>query len=188
MKYSDTIGSHIGQFHDHGLWVPSRTVNVELGSDEELNWHSANTFIKNMHILEQLGADPIKVLINCPGGSVVDGMAIFDCIRASMCATVGYVYGEASSMGSVILQACGRRVAMPSSCLLLHDGSTSQSGNLRDVEARVEADRKERLKCYKIYAERTGKTAKFWYAKMSKDLVLYANEALEAGLIDEIQK
>ena len=188
MKYTDTTHGHIAEFHDYGICVPSRTVNVELGDDEEVNWHTANGFIKNIHILELLGDKPIKVLINCPGGSVTSGMAIYDALKASKCQTVGYVYGEASSMGSVILQACTRRIAMPSSYFLLHDGETSVSGNLRDVEARVEADRKERLHCYRIYAQRTGKPAKYWYGKLSKDFVLFAEDALKEGIVDEIQK
>jgi ATP-dependent Clp protease protease subunit len=189
MKYTDRISDHIAQFQEHGLWVPGRILWLENGGaedDPELDHSSASKLIKNLKVLESLGSGPITLYINCGGGSEIDGMAIYDMLKRSSCKIIGVVTGEASSMGSVVLQACSVRQATENAYFLLHDGTTEQKGSVRDVEARVEGDRKARLNCYRIYAERTGKPSKYWYRKLSKDLILFAKDALKENLIDEI--
>lgn len=177
----------ISQFHEYGLHVPSRTIMLQLDSDDnEVNHNAADRVIKNLHILELLDHTPIRVYLNCPGGSVTDGMAIYDAILACTSRITGLVLGEASSMGALILQAFDRRIAYKWSRFMLHDGENSVSGNWRDVEKAVESDRLFRLDSYRILAEATGKPAKYWQRKLANDYYLNAQQALEENLIDEI--
>lgn len=187
-KMSD-LHENLTAFHDHGLWIPSRTIYLELGGgdDAELNHETAAKFIKNFTVLETLDSTAeIRVYINCPGGSVIDGMAMFDVVKGSSCDTVGVVMGEASSMAAILLQAFTRRQAFPYARILLHDGIDSQSGNVRDIEKSIEWGRKQRAEDYRILAERTGKDPSYWRKKLACDYILSASEALEERLIDEI--
>jgi ATP-dependent Clp protease protease subunit len=175
----------ITAFHNHNLYIPSRTIVLRLPSGE-IDHESADEFIKNIHILEQLNHDPIRVFLNCPGGSVIDGTAIYSAILACPALVTGIVLGEASSMGALILCAFDRRLAYPASRFMLHDGTTEVSGTIRDVEKDVESDRLSRLDQYRILAEATGKPAKYWARKLANNYHLSAEQALAEGLIDEI--
>lgn len=183
-----SLDPHAEMFHVHGLHIKSRTIYLQQDEgDSEVNHNMAARCIKNLHVLQQL--DPygsVEVLMNCPGGSTTDGMAIYDAIKAFPGHVTGKVLGEASSMGAIILQAFDKRQAYSWARFLLHDGSMEVSGTLRDVERQVEAEKILRIETYRIYAERTGKPAKYWNRKLNHDLILSAQQALEEGLIDEI--
>lgn len=177
----------ITAFHDHGLYLPSRTLYLHQDlEDSEVNHNVAARAIKNLHILEQISDAAIRIYINTPGGDVISGMAIYDAIISSPCLIKGIVLGEASSMGAIILQGCDSRVARKWARFMLHDGSNSVEGNWRDVEKAVESDRLFRLDSYRILAEATGKPAKYWQRKLANDYYLNAEQALAEGLIDEI--
>jgi ATP-dependent Clp protease protease subunit len=142
--------------------------------------------IKNLLILNTISSDPITLIINCPGGNVDDGWAIYDAIQSSKAPIIAQVLGQASSMGAIILQAAQVRQAYPFTRLMLHDGWVGAAGNARDVEANIEVSRLDRYRSYQIFAKRTGKPSSYWSRKMAKDYFLSADQALEEGLIDEI--
>lgn len=180
----------IEKFHEYGLWLPSRTIKLDLlsedASDVEINHAGAARFFKNLLILEELGNEPIRVYINCPGGLELDGIAVYDAIKSSKCHMTGIVLGQAQSMGAIILQAFDHRIALPSSYFMLHDGSDTLSGNVRDIEKTVEANKALRLEGYKALSQRTGKEAAYWNRKLATDYILSAPQALTENLIDEI--
>ena len=89
-------------------------------------------------------------------------------------------------MGAILLQAFTRRQSMPSARFLLHDGSSEEKGNVRDIERAVEFGKRQRAEDYRILADRTGKSASYWRKKLAHDYILSATEALNEGLIDEI--
>ena len=182
------LHENLTAFHEHGLWIPSRTIELRLhGEDDpELDHRTAGQFLRNLTVLESLSDEPIRVMMNCPGGSVVDGMAMFDAIQASKCETTCVVLGEAASMGAILLQAFTHRHSMPSARFLLHDGSDEQKGTIRDIEVAVAFGKRAREEDYRILAERTGKPAAYWRKKLAQDYILSAGEALNEGLIDEI--
>jgi ATP-dependent Clp protease protease subunit len=185
------INENIEQFHNNGLWIPSRTIKLEVEvlegeTEPELTHKAASQFFKNLQILEDLNSDPIRVYMNCPGGSVTAGMAIYNAIDSSPCRVTGIVLGEAASMGSVLLQAFDWRVAFPYSRFMLHDGSTEISGTVRNIEKAIEFDKADRLEMYRIFAKRTGQKSTYWSRKLQQDYYLNAKQALDEGLIDEI--
>lgn len=101
---------------------------------------------------------PILVMLNCPGGSIDDGLAIFDAIKScpapvDICAT-----GQASSMGFVILQAGRRRLATPHATFLMHDGSMHLESGTTETIALALHMREIHERMHDIIADRCGKT------------------------------
>ncbi len=134
---------------------------------------------------------PIKLIFNSPGGSVIDGLALFDYIRELQAAghqveTVGL--GMAASMGGVLLQAGGHRVMGPNAYMLIHEVSSLAWGNASELEDEVAFVKRLQDRILDILAERStlSKTqiARRW---KRKDWWLDAPEALRLGFIDEIR-
>ena len=89
----------------------------------EVRSESANAIVQQLLVLEALDSEkPITLYINSPGGSVVDGMAIYDTIQRIKAPVHAIVSGMAASMGSVILSGCekGDRAIMKHGEVLLH--------------------------------------------------------------------
>jgi ATP-dependent Clp protease, protease subunit len=184
---------NIAQFHEYGIYVPGRTIKLDLdGSDSddptsvEVGPATASKLIKNLIALDSINHEPITIIMNCPGGNVVDGLAIYDAICASKSHVTIQVLGEASSMGAFILQAADHRQMYPFSRLMLHDGSISVAGNHVDVEKSIEHEKYWRFRMYKMLEHRTGVSSQYWKRKMQTDWFLSAEQALKEKLIDEI--
>ncbi|HBI00983.1 MAG TPA: ATP-dependent Clp protease proteolytic subunit [Flavobacterium sp.] len=161
-----------------------------LGS--EVDDMVANSLIAQMLFLS--AQDPtaeISFYINSPGGSVTDGLAIYDVMQMVKCPIATYCLGQACSMGSLLLAAGtpGRRFAMPNARIMIHQPHAhGLGGQVTDIQiaAREMQDTKEKLTA--IYAKHTGKTVAELTEKMERDLFLDPTEAINLGLIDKIVK
>lgn len=171
--------------YDHGLWLPTRTVVVEHGTDGVVGEHAFLKLFKGLVILRS-SPEPITIILNSPGGNCVDGLAMFDAISELPNHVTVKVYGEAASMGAVILQAADHRVMTRSSEMLLHDGATNIEGVHRDVVRYVESTKLTRERFYQIFADRTGQKKEYFRRKMAHDWFITPEQALKEGLIDEI--
>ena len=107
------------RFHDYGIHIPTRTIVISNAIDEV----EAERVLKNIHILESINKEPITIIINTPGGYVFQGMAIYGAIAACESYVTAIVRGQASSMGSLILQAADHRVVDPYAIIMIHHGS-----------------------------------------------------------------
>src|ERR1044072_205052 len=129
--------------HAYGLYLPKRTMII--GAVE------AGEFAKvqmNLLILSQ-SPDPVTIILNCDGGSAIDGLAIFGAISGLANHVTIHVRGEASSMGAVILQAGDHRSADPEAVLMLHDGvDGAGEKHCRDFERQGEESRRTREEMY----------------------------------------
>ena len=156
---------------------------------EEVTTDSCNELIKQLLYLEKTDdVSPINLFINSPGGSVTDGLAVYDTIRLLKSPVTAIITGIAASMGSIILLACepDRRLMLPSSRIMVHDASWGH----RDMMGKKPHEIEEELNQLKavndrlvsIIAERTGKTVEE-VAKVTKyDSYFNATEAIEFGL------
>ena len=130
----------------------------------------------------------ITVLMNNVGGDWFHGMAIYDAIRACFSPVDVEIYGQAMSMGAIILQAGRKRLMHPNSALMIHDGYADSAD--RPVQsARNWSNFEERLsrpRTYAILAERSGHYASFWKKKCSHDTIMTPEQAIELGLADAI--
>lgn len=132
----------------------------------------------------------IKLFINSPGGSVIDGLAIYDVMNWVNCDVATYTIGMAASMGSVLASsgAKGKRYALPNSTIMIHQVSSGAYGQNADIQIAAKESQKWQNLLYNILAENTGKSFEQIEADADRDHWFMAKEALEYGLIDEIIK
>lgn len=148
--------------------------------------------IRAMRFLaEENSEKPITLLINSEGGSVVDGLAIFDTMRALPCPVRTICAGEASSMAAVILAggSKGNRFILPNAQVMIHDPIlTGCGGPALTVDAISQRLMRTRKLVAEIMAECTGKSVEEILEKTAKDTFFTADEAVEYGLVDSVIK
>lgn len=133
-------------------------------------------------------ADALTVRINSGGGSVFDGFAIYNALREHPANITIYVDGLAASIASVIAMA-GDKVIMSSNAqMMIHDGFVEATGNAETLAKTVELLDRVSASIAGVYAARCGGTAEEWRAAMKNESWYSAEEAVQAGLADEIVK
>ena len=161
---------------------------IVLGT--EINGEVANIVTSQMMYLNQVDSKAdIKLFINSPGGSVIDGLAIYDIMNWVEPDVATYTMGMAASMGSIILSsgAKGKRYALPNSKVMIHQVSTG-IGYINTADLKIEYDEVKSLQntLYGILAENTGKSIEQIEQDADRDHWFTAKDALNYGLIDEI--
>lgn len=132
----------------------------------------------------------IVLYINSPGGSVHDGMAIYDAMHAIKAPVSTVCIGMAMSMGSFLLSAGepGRRFAWPHARIMIHQplimGTVTGTATDLDIRARETIRLREELN--EIYAEHTGQPVEKIAKDTDRDNFMSALEAKEYGLIDDV--
>lgn len=183
-------------FHDYDLHVPSRTVflgntGVTDGEEDGVNYLMAERAIKNLHLLDNSGENPINIIINSLGGDFVHGQAIYDAIRSCKNRVVIRANGYCMSAASFIMQAGDERLMYEHSTMMIHYGSTAFGGDAKNVNRWVDWSRKGAEWMEKIYLEKI-RLVNPEYSKdkvkkmLSHDFILSAEEALSIGLVDGI--
>ena len=155
----------------------------------EVNTDLANYVIAQLIYLE--ARDPhkdIALYINSPGGSVTDGMAIFDTMNYIKCDVSTICVGMAASMGAFLLSsgAKGKRIALPNAEIMIHQPSAGTQGKVTDMEIDVEHFLRIKKNLNEILASNTGKTAEEVKAASERDHWMTADEAKDFGLVDKI--
>eukprot|EP00339_Tiarina_fusa_P029609 CAMPEP_0117021338 /NCGR_PEP_ID=MMETSP0472-20121206/16106_1 /TAXON_ID=693140 ORGANISM="Tiarina fusus, Strain LIS" /NCGR_SAMPLE_ID=MMETSP0472 /ASSEMBLY_ACC=CAM_ASM_000603 /LENGTH=249 /DNA_ID=CAMNT_0004726783 /DNA_START=92 /DNA_END=837 /DNA_ORIENTATION=- len=155
---------------------------IFLGSeiDDEL----ANQVIGVMLYLDsEDSTKPIYLYINSPGGSVISGLAIFDCMQHIKSEVITINLGLAASMGSFILAAGskGKRLALPSSRIMIHQPMGGAQGQAEDIKAEAAQIMKIRDNLVKMYSMMTGQTQDQIIKDLDRDNFLSAYEAMEYG-------
>ena len=157
--------------------------------DGEINDQNADMIVAQLLFLESQDPEKdIDLYINSPGGSVTAGLAIYDTIQHIRPDVKTICLGQASSMGALLL-ACGsagKRLALPSSRVLIHQPWGGVSGQASDIS--IQAREIIRLKRITVeyFARHTGKDTDTVARDMERDLFMSAEEALEYGLVDKI--
>ena len=156
---------------------------------DEVNSATASVVVAQLLYLES--QDPTKdisLYINSPGGSVTDGLAIYDTMQYIKCDVSTICMGMAASMGAFLLSAGtkGKRLALPNSTIMIHQPLGGYKGQATDMEihTRYMLDTKARLN--RILSENTGKPLEIVKADTERDNFMTAQEALEYGLIDKV--
>lgn len=157
--------------------------------NEEVNSTSAGLVVAQLLYLEgQDSEKDINLYINSPGGSVSDGLAIFDTMNYIKCDVSTICMGLAASMGAFLLAAGakGKRYALPNSEIMIHQPSGGAKGQATDINIHAQHILKTKAKLNKILAERTGQTVETIANDTERDNFMNAEEALKYGLIDKI--
>ena len=168
----------------------SRLLNdriVLLG--EEVNATTASLVVAQLLYLEAQDPDKdIQFYINSPGGSVTDGMAIYDTMQYVKCDVSTICIGMAASMGAFLLSsgAKGKRFALPNAEIMIHQPSAGTQGQITDMAIHLKRLEIIKKRMNKILAENTGKPLEVVTADCERDNFMSADEAMEYGLIDKV--
>ena len=168
----------------------SRLLNdriVFLG--EEVNATTASLVVAQLLYLEAQDPDKdIQFYINSPGGSVTDGMAIYDTMQYIKCDVSTICIGMAASMGAFLLSsgAKGKRLALPNAEIMIHQPSAGTQGQITDMAIHLKRLEIIKKRMNHILADNTGKPLEVVTADCERDNFLSAEEAKEYGLIDKV--
>ena len=168
----------------------SRLLNdriVFLG--EEVNATTASLVVAQLLYLEAQDPDKdIQFYINSPGGSVTDGIAIYDTMQYVKCDVSTICIGMAASMGAFLLSsgAKGKRFALPNAEIMIHQPSAGTQGQITDMAIHLKRLEIIKKRMNKILAENTGKPLEVVTADCERDNFMSADEAMEYGLIDKV--
>ena len=165
----------------------SRLLNdriVFLG--EEVNATTASLVVAQLLYLEAQDPDKeIQFYINSPGGSITDGMAIYDTMQYIKCDVSTICIGMCASMAAFLLNAGakGKRLALPNSEIMIHQPSAGTQGQVTDMAIHLKRFEIIKQRMNRIMAENTGKTLEEITAACERDNFMQAEEAQEFGLI-----
>ena len=155
----------------------------------EVNTDLANYVIAQLIYLE--ARDPhkdIALYINSPGGSVTDGMAIFDTMNYIKCDVSTISIGLSASMGAFLLAAGakGKRYALPNSEIMIHQPLGGAQGQASDIILAAQPIAKTKEKMNRYLAEMTGQDISVIERDTDRDNFMSAEEALAYGIVDKI--
>ena len=168
----------------------SRRLNdriVFLG--EEVNATTASLVVAQLLYLEAQDPDKdIQFYINSPGGSVTDGMAIYDTMQYIKCDVSTICIGMAASMGAFLLSsgAKGKRLALPNAEIMIHQPSAGTQGQITDMAIHLKRLEIIKKRMNHILADNTGKPLEVVTADCERDNFRSAEEAKVYGLIDKV--
>ena len=168
----------------------SRLLNdriVFLG--EEVNATTASLVVAQLLYLEAQDPDKdIQFYINSPGGSVTDGMAIYDTMQYIKCDVSTICIGMAASMGAFLLSsgAKGKRLALPNAEIMIHQPSAGTQGQITDMAIHLKRLEIIKKRMNHILADNTGKPLEVVTADCERDNFMSAEEAKEYGLIEKV--
>ena len=147
----------------------------------------ANLVVAQLLHLESEDPDKdISLYVNCPGGVVYAGLAIYDTMRFIRPDVATICCGIAMSMGSLLLAggAAGKRMSLPNSRILIHQPSGGFEGQATDIEIHAQEIIKTRRRVDEIYSKHTGRAQEEVRRDMERDRFFKPEEAVEHGLID----
>ena len=156
---------------------------------EDVNEHTANLVVAQMLFLES--QDPKKDIIfyiNSPGGSVYDGMAIYDTMQFVKCDIQTVGIGVQASMGAFLLSsgAKGKRYMLPHATTMIHQPSSGTRGKVTDMEIDLKEGLRLKKQLNEILAKNTGQKLSKIEQDVERDYWMTAEEAKKYGLVDEI--
>lgn len=133
---------------------------------------------------------PISMYIKSPGGSVYDGLAVYDVMQYIKCPVHTYVTGWAASMGSFIAQAGepGHRYLLPRAVTMIHQPSSGTRGKVTDMEIDLRESLRIKQELTELYVKHNSKgtTYEKFAELLDRDRWLTAPQAVELGLADHI--
>lgn len=156
---------------------------------EEVNEHTANVVVAQLlHLANEDPNKDIQLYINSPGGSVYDGLAIYDTIQYIKPDVQTIGIGLQASMGAFLLSSGtkGKRFVLPNSRVMIHQPSSGTQGKVTDQEITLREAIALKEKLAEMMAKNTGQKATKVKADMERDFWMSAEEAVKYGVADEV--
>ena len=174
---------------DYGIDIQSNIILIQ----DEISQGMVFDTISKVRLLRKINTDltSVTLLLNSPGGDVVETLALIDYIRTIKdndgIDTNIVVRGSAMSAAALLLTAgTGLRAASKHSKIMVHQLSTFNMGKLEDVKSNAKFAEQLEEDCNTIMAECTNKDKEFWKETQRTDTFLSSEDALELGIIDKI--
>lgn len=155
----------------------------------EIDDQLANSVVAQLLFLAAEDSEKdIYLYINSPGGSVTSGMAIFDTMNYVAPNVSTICIGMAASMAAFLLASGekGKRYALPNSEILIHQPLGGAQGQATEIQIAAEHIIRIRERMNKILSEKTGKPVDQIKLDTERDKYMFAEEAKEYGIIDDI--
>ena len=156
---------------------------------DEVNSQTASLVVAQLLFLESQDSEKdISLYINSPGGSVTDGMAIYDTMQYIKCDVSTICFGMAASMGAFLLSsgAKGKRICLPNAEVMIHQPLGQTQGQATEIEIAAKHILKTKEKLNRIMAENCGRPIEDLMRDTDRDNWLTAEEALAYGLVDKV--
>ena len=172
-------------FDIYSRLLDERIVFLGQPIDDEV----ANLVVAQLLHLESADPDaPIQLYVNCPGGVVYAGLAIYDTMQHIRCEVQTTCCGIAMSMGALILTggAPGKRGSLPNGRMLIHQPTGGFQGQQTDIAIHAAEALALRDHVDELYAMHTGRSKEQVHDDMERDRFFTAPEAAEYGLIDRV--
>jgi len=155
---------------------------------EDVNDTTASLIVAQLLFLESQDPDKdISFYLNCPGGSVTAGFAIYDTMNHISCDVSTICVGLAASFGSFLLAGGtrGKRLALPNAEIMIHQPAISggMRGPASDIKIISDHIQKSKQRLNRILAQNTGRTIKEIKRDTDRDYFMSAEEAKEYGII-----
>lgn len=184
------------RINNRSLFKPSvhGSYKVENKADEstvylydEISWWGidASQFVKD---LNNISSGTIHLRVNSPGGSVFDGTAIYNALKQHKAKVIAHVDGLAASIASVIIMAADEIRMGDNAFLMIHEPWSMVAGNADMMRQEAELLDKVAGTIANTYVNKTGKDGQEIKDLMAAETWFTAEEALEAGFIDVIDK
>ena len=149
----------------------------------------SNLIIAQMLFLQGEDADKdVHLYINCPGGSVTAGLALYDTMQFLKCDVTTYCVGQAASMGALLLAAGtrGKRYALPNARIMIHQPWGGVQGQAADISIQAKEILRLRDRLNEILAQHTVKPLDVISRDTDRDFFMSPEEAREYGIVDEV--
>ena len=148
----------------------------------------AQDFFAKLRFLENSlqPGDDIEVVINSPGGSVLDGFVIYDMMVNSPLKINTVATGMAASMGAFLLSAGDHRMAQPNTRIMIHQVASGAQGKATDMNISMDETNILKTRLTEYLAYHSGRTFKEMWDNMERDNYMNPYAAKELGLIDEV--
>ena len=156
---------------------------------EQVNEQTANIVVAQLlHLAYEDPEKDISLYINSPGGSVYDGMAIYDTMNFIKPDVATYGIGLQASMGAFLLSsgAKGKRYCLPHAKVMIHQPSSGTRGKVTDMEIDLRESLEVKEMLAKILAKNTGQKLSKVKIDMERDYWMSPTEAKNYGLVDEV--
>lgn len=156
---------------------------------EEVNEHTANIVVAQLlHLAYEDPKADISLYINSPGGSVYDGLAIFDTMQFIKPDVATYGIGLQASMGAFLLSSGtkGKRFVLPNSRVMIHQPSSGTQGKISDQEITLREGIYLKKRLNEILAKNTGQKLSKIEKDVDRDFWMSAEESVTYGIVDKV--
>ena len=181
----ETTGRGEWSYDIYSLLLKERIIFVGMPITDQV----ANLVVAQLLFLDREDPDkPISLYINCPGGMVYYGLAIYDTMQQVRAPVSTIAVGVTASMGTVLLAAGtkGYRYALPHATIHMHPAGGSTQGYAPDVEIQYKELKRVEELLHELMSRHTGQSAEQITADFDRDRYMTAKEAVEYGMVDKI--